>query len=125
MGYWTSLSLNSWLKFIFLLFSIFCEKKFHLPVAKALRIIYAILILVIMVLLVIKAIRLRQTCSFSPSTFSLLLVVSAFFLAGVLHPGEFWEVELLFLPGFIYYLTIPSMYMLLPFYCVFNLNEVS
>merc|ERR1712123_376382 len=81
--------------------------------------------LVIMVLLVIEAIRLRQTCGISPSTFSLLLVVAAFLLAGMLHLKQFLKLWLLIPYGIIYYVTIPSMYMLLPFYCVFNLNDVS
>ena len=125
LGYWLSLSFNSVLIFIFLMVSMFREKKYQLLVAKALSILYAILMLVIMVLLVIEAIRLRNTCSISPSTFSLLLVVSAFLLAGLLHLKEFWKPGLLMLPGAITYLTIPSKYMLLPFYCVFNLNDVS
>jgi len=68
---------------------------------------------------------LRDTCQISPSTFSLILVVSAFLLAGLLHPKEFLKLRFLVLHGIVYYLTIPSMYMLLPFYCVFNLNDVS
>ena len=125
IGYWNSLWLNSILMFIFLLVSSFAEKKYHLLVAKALSVIYAILMLVIMVFIVIEAVRLRHECSFPPPTVSLLLVVSAYLLAGLLHLEEFWNLRLLILPGAIYYLTVPSMYMLLPFYCLFNLNNVS
>ena len=125
MGYWWSLGLNSAFLAIFLLVSLFREKKLQLLVAKALSIIFAIVMLVVMALLIIEAIRLRDTCKISPSTFSLILVVSAFLLAGLLHPKEFFKLRCLVLHGIVYYLTIPSMYMLLPFYCVFNLNDVS
>lgn len=38
-----------------------------------------------------------------------------------MHPQEFWAL----LCGVIYYITIPSMYMLLMIYSVFNMNDVS
>ena len=123
IGYWTSMALNTAVLLIFLISSLF--DKYQLLVAKALGILYAILMLVIMVFLIIEAVRLRGTCSFAPTTFSLLLIVSFFLITGLMHPGEYRRVGFLILPGIIYYLTIPCMYMLLPFYCVFNLNDVS
>ena len=110
---------------VFLLVSMFAPTVYHLLVAKILSVLYVILMLVIMVLLVIEAIRLRDTCGFSPSTFSLLLVCGAFLLAGLLHFIQFLKLWFLLLYGAIYYVTIACMYMLLPFYCVFNLNDVS
>lgn len=41
--------------------------------------------------------------------------------AGLVHPQEFWAL----LCGVIYYITIPSMYMLLMIFSVFNMNDVS
>jgi len=38
-----------------------------------------------------------------------------------MHPQEFWAL----LCGVIYYITIPSMYMLLMIFSVFNMNDVS
>ena len=44
-----------------------------------------------------------------------------FIFAAVLHPQEFWCLP----NGIIYYITIPSMYLFLMIYSVFNLNVVS
>lgn len=51
----------------------------------------------------------------------MLLCLTFSFLAGLMHPQEF----LALLCGVIYYITIPSMYMLLMIYSVFNMNDVS
>ena len=40
---------------------------------------------------------------------------------GIVHPQEVGAL----ICGFIYYITIPSMYMLLLIYSVFNMNDVS
>jgi chitin synthase len=60
-------------------------------------------------------------CPWQPSTVSMELTVGAFLLVGLLHPAE----AAYLLHGVVYYLTIPCMYMLLPLYCVFNLDDVS
>lgn len=52
---------------------------------------------------------------------SIKLFLTFCFLAGLMHPQEF----LALLCGVIYYITIPSMYMLLMIYSVFNMNDVS
>lgn len=56
-----------------------------------------------------------------PTTIFFLFVSSIFVLAGILHPQE---LACLFC-GFIYYLAIPSMYMLLNIYAIVNLHIVS
>jgi len=42
-------------------------------------------------------------------------------LVGIFHPMEIWYLAY----GVVYYLTIPCMYLLLPIFCVFNLDDVS
>lgn len=42
-------------------------------------------------------------------------------IIGIVHPQEVGAL----ICGFIYYITIPSMYMLLLIYSVFNMNDVS
>ena len=44
-----------------------------------------------------------------------------FYYLGILHPQEFACLPM----GVIYYITIPSMYLLLMIYSIFNLNNVS
>ena len=57
----------------------------------------------------------------APTTISLLFVVGTFVLAGLLHPQEIKCLPM----GVIYFVTIPSMYLFLVIYSVFNLNNVS
>ena len=52
---------------------------------------------------------------------SIVLVGGSFILAAILHPQEFWCLPY----GLIYYITIPSMYLLLVIFSIFNLNDVS
>ena len=46
--------------------------------------------------------------------------VFSFLTAAILHPLEFTCI----IPGILYFLAIPCMYMLLPIYSVCNLNTV-
>ena len=48
-------------------------------------------------------------------------MTGSFFVAACLHPQEFWCV----VPGLMYLLCIPSMYLLLIIYSITNLNVVS
>ena len=48
-------------------------------------------------------------------------VIASFVIAAIIHPQEFSCLPNLF----IYYITIPSMYLLLVIYSIFNLNVVS
>ena len=49
------------------------------------------------------------------------MVASFFVFAAVVHPQEFWNLPY----GIIYFVAIPSMYMLLMIYSVTNINDVS
>lgn len=57
----------------------------------------------------------------SPTAISFLSVFVSFFFAGIIHPYEIGCLP--YLP--IYYITIPSMYLLLVIYSLFNLWDVS
>lgn len=57
----------------------------------------------------------------SPISWFLLLMTSQIVLAALLHP---YEVSCL-MHGLIYYLAIPSMYLLLIIYSLCNLNNIS
>lgn len=58
---------------------------------------------------------------FSPSSVFFFVVSGQVVITGLLHPQEMKA--LIF--GIVYYITIPSMYMLLVIYSLFNLNDVS
>lgn len=57
----------------------------------------------------------------SPSSLFFCTVAGQIVITGLLHPQE--VKALIF--GIVYYITIPSMYMLLVIYSLFNLNDVS
>ena len=62
-----------------------------------------------------------RNCSWDPTTLTFEIITAVFLIAGILHP---LEIKNLFF-GIIYIITIPCIYLLLPFYCVFNLDDVS
>lgn len=79
---------------------------------------YAIVMAAVIVAL---AINIVKETAMSPSAWFLFLVIGEFAIAGLLHP---YEVGCL-LHGLIYYLTVPSMYVLLIIYSLCNLNNIS
>lgn len=57
----------------------------------------------------------------SPTTIFMIFVVGTFVIAAILHPQEFYCI----LHGALYFLSIPSMSMLLMIYSICNLHVVS
>lgn len=57
----------------------------------------------------------------APSSLFFFCVAGEMILGAILHPKEFNCL----LYGIIYYVTVPSMYMLLVIYSAFNMNNVS
>lgn len=57
----------------------------------------------------------------APSSLFLIIMASQFIITALLHPQEFYCLKY----GVIYYVTVPSMYMLLVIYSIFNMNNVS
>lgn len=57
----------------------------------------------------------------SPSGIFLMMMAFSFIIAAIVHPQEFWCLPY----GLVYYLTVPSMYLLLIIYSLSNLNNVS
>lgn len=74
-----------------------------------------------MAVIVGTALQLGEDGIGSPSAIFLISLSSSFFIAACLHPQEFWCI----VPGIIYLLSIPSMYLLLILYSIINLNVVS
>lgn len=57
----------------------------------------------------------------TPSTMFLIATAGSFVFTALMHPHEFWCLP----SGLIYYLLVPSMYLLLIVYSLFNVNDVS
>lgn len=96
----------------------FCIVSFQLLVAQILSTAYA---MIMMAVIVGTALQLGEDGIGSPSAIFLISLSSSFFIAACLHPQEFWCI----VPGIIYLLSIPSMYLLLILYSIINLNVVS
>jgi chitin synthase len=56
-----------------------------------------------------------------PNTWMLIFMVGTFLIAGLMHPQEVFNL----LHGVLYFLAIPTMYLLLIIYAICNLNVVS
>lgn len=77
--------------------------------------------LVMMAVLVGIMLQISSDGFLAPSSLFFFCVAGEMILTGLLHPKE-----LNCLPyGIVYYVTVPSMYMLLVIYSVFNMNNVS
>lgn len=74
-----------------------------------------------MAVLVGTALQLGEDGIGSPSAIFLIALTGSFLIAACLHPQEFWCI----VPGLIYLLAIPSMYLLLILYSIVNLNVVT
>ena len=116
--YWTSFILNLIPVIIFILVSVTALPSSQMLCAKVLSLVYGLSMIAIVFALLLSV---WDSCPWAPSTVSLELTAGAFILVGLLHPLEIHYLVY----GMVYYLTIPSMYMLLPLFCVFNLDDVS
>lgn len=77
--------------------------------------------LIMMAVIVGTALQLGEDGAGSPSAIFLMAMTGSMFIAACLHPQEFWCI----VPGSIYLLSIPCMYLLLILYSIINLNVVS
>jgi chitin synthase len=87
----------------------------------AAKIISAIYALVMMAVLVGIMLHIMEDGPFAPSSLFFFIVVGTMIIAALLHPQEIWCLP----AGVVYYVTVPSMYLLLIVYAIFNLNVVS
>lgn len=115
---WTSFYYNLYPILFFMLVCFTCKSNIQLICAQILSTGYA---LIMMAVIVGTALQLREDGIGSPSAIFLIAMTGSFFIAACLHPQEFWCI----VPGVIYLLSIPSMYLLLILYSIINLNNVS
>uniref|UniRef100_A0A8W8NNJ2 chitin synthase n=1 Tax=Magallana gigas TaxID=29159 RepID=A0A8W8NNJ2_MAGGI len=102
----------------FFVICLVCSTKVQLVVAQVLSGFYVIIMMVVMVGLLITA--LTQS-PYHPSVIFLLGLVIIFVVAAVLHPREWVNI----LYGFLYFVSIPSGFLVQVIYSLCNLNDVS
>nr|AFM38193.1 chitin synthase [Anasa tristis] len=115
---WTSFYYNIIPIMLFMLICFTCKAEIQLLCAQMLSTVYA---LVMMAVIVGTALQLGEDGIGSPSAIFLISMTSSMIIAAFLHPQEFWCI----VPGAIYLLSIPCMYLLLILYSIINLNVVS
>ncbi|XP_038211591.1 chitin synthase chs-2 isoform X1 [Zerene cesonia] len=115
---WTSFEYNLYPIVLFMFVCFTMKSDIQLLVAQILSTAYA---MIMMAVIVGTALQLGEDGIGSPSAIFLISLSGSFFIAACLHPQEFWCV----VPGIIYLLSIPSMYLLLILYSIINLNVVS
>lgn len=106
---WVSFGYNLVPIAIYILTCLLAEPKWQLGLSGLLSTLYA---MVMMAVIVGTALQLGEDGLGSPSAIFLISLSGSFFIAACLHPQEFWCI----VPGLIYLLCIPSMYLLLIIY---------
>ncbi|KAK4004959.1 hypothetical protein OUZ56_006685 [Daphnia magna] len=115
---WTSFWINLVPILFFIIICLTTKAKFQVFVAQIMSVAYSIVMMAVMVGIILQ---LSEDGWLSPSGIFLVFTASSFIVAALLHPQEFWCLPC----GLVYYLTVPSMYLLLIIYSVCNLNNVS
>ena len=118
IGNWQSFLYNIYPILIFIVVCFLAPAAWQLILAQILSASYA---LVMMAVIVGTSLQLGEDGVGSPSAIFLIALSGSFFIAACIHPQEFWCV----VPGMLYLLMIPSMYLLLILYSIINLNVVS
>lgn len=85
------------------------------------EIISAVYGLVMVIVLVGIMLQIAEDGWLAPSSLLFFVVAGQLIVAGLLHPQE----ASCLLCGVIYYITVPSMYMLLTIFSVFNVHNVT
>ena len=104
--------------FLYLLLCYITTTDFQIRLAAFMSAIYAV---IMMAVIVGTTIQIAEDSWTSPNAVFLMLLVAIFVIAACTHPQEFWCI----VPGMLYFLCIPSGYLLLLIYSLCNLNIVS
>ncbi|KAL0119961.1 hypothetical protein PUN28_007970 [Cardiocondyla obscurior] len=115
---WTSFWYNLIPIGIFIVVCFICKERVQLIVAEIISAIYGLVMVVVLVGIMLQ---IAEDGWLAPSSLLFFIVACQMTIAGLLHPQE---VTCLFC-GIIYYITVPSMYMLLIIFSVFNVHNVT
>ncbi|XP_034938780.1 chitin synthase chs-2-like [Chelonus insularis] len=115
---WSSFSYNLIPIMIFVIICFTSKSSIQLIVAAIISTIYGLVMIIVLVGIMIQ---IAEDGWLAPSTILFLIVVGQLVIAGLLHPQELSCL----LCVVIYYITVPSMYLLLIIYSIFNVNNVT
>lgn len=115
---WQSFLLSVVPAFIYLVLCYVTVTDFQIRLAAFMSAMYAV---IMMAVIVGTTIQIAEDSWTSPNAIFLMLLVIIFSIAACVHPQEFWCI----VPGLLYFLCIPSGYLLLIIYSLTNLNIVS
>ncbi|XP_049787548.1 chitin synthase chs-2-like [Schistocerca cancellata] len=115
---WTSFLYNVTPILLFMLVCYTCKSDIQLTVAMIITVGYSLVMMAVLVGLILQ---IQEDGILAPSSLFLVLCAAEFLIAAIFHPKEMYCLP----PIVVYYITIPSMYLLLIIYSVFNLNNIS
>ncbi|XP_011705416.1 PREDICTED: uncharacterized protein LOC105460624 isoform X2 [Wasmannia auropunctata] len=95
-----------------------CKERMQLLVAEIISAIYGLVMVIVLVGIMLQ---IAEDGWLAPSSLLFFIVACQMTIAGLLHPQE----ATCLLCGVIYYITVPSMYMLLIIFSVFNVHNVT
>jgi chitin synthase len=90
----------------------------QIAVAFILSTIYAMVMIAVLIGIMVQ---ITEDGPLAPSSLFFFIVALQMIVTAMLHPREFGCLPF----GVVYYITVPSMYMLLIIYSLFNMNNVS
>ncbi|WAR00430.1 CHS2-like protein [Mya arenaria] len=102
----------------FIVICIFASTDTQMTIASIMSAFYAIIMTIVLVGTVGQAIEGGVT---SPNVVFLVMLVFIFFVSAIMHPEEFFCV----IPGALYFICLPTGYLLLTIYYLCNMNVVS
>ncbi|XP_046404364.1 chitin synthase chs-2-like [Ischnura elegans] len=103
---------------VFMFVCFLCKSDVQLWVALLISTLYALVMVAVLVGIMMQ---MAEDGPLAPSSLFLFTVAGEFIITAFLHPKEFFCL----IHGVTYYITVPSMYLLLIIYSIFNLNNVS
>ncbi|XP_076350653.1 chitin synthase chs-2-like isoform X2 [Tachypleus tridentatus] len=115
---WTSLWINLIPIIFFTIICFLANNNTQILVAQILSGVYSLLM---MTVLIGTAIQMKEDGIGSPSAIFLIALTLSFVIAAIIHPQEIGCI----IYGVLYFIYIPSMYLLLTVYYLINLNNVS
>jgi chitin synthase len=118
MDIWTSFLWNFIPLATFMFICYYCKQKYQLMAAFSITAAYSLVMMAVMVGIIIQVL---DDGVLAPTSLFFFTVALQVIITALLHPQELYALP----AGIIYYITIPSMYMLLVIYSLFNMNDVS
>nr|CAI5838117.1 unnamed protein product [Callosobruchus analis] len=116
LSQWESFAWNLLPILVFVIICAICKPNTQLFFASIISGIYG---LIMMAVLVGILLQIKDDGVMAPSSLFFFFVAMEFIITALLHPQEFYCLKY----GVIYYVTVPSMYLLLVIYSVFNMNS--